>query len=67
MKSTHLFSSDHGDDGDALFPHHLPEVQACVRQGTLRGNVAPLLSTYCYLMRQETRRLFFFKVTSHRS
>lgn len=51
---THFFSSDHGDDGDALFPHHLPEVGTRVRQGTLRGDVAPLLSAYLYLKRQET-------------
>lgn len=54
MKPKHLFSSDHGDDGNTLFPHHLPEVLTRVRQGTLRGNVAPLLSTCCYLMREDT-------------
>lgn len=54
MKPKHLFSSDHGNDGNTLFPHHLPEVLTRVRQGTLRGNVAPLLSTCCYLMRQDT-------------
>lgn len=54
MEVTHLFSSDHGDDGDTLLPHHLPEVLTRVRQWTLRGNVAPLLSTYCYLTRQDT-------------
>lgn len=43
--SKHLFSSDHGDDGDALFPHHLPEVLTRVWQGPLRGDVVPLLST----------------------
>lgn len=54
MKTMHLFSSNHGDDGDTLFPHHLPEVLTRVWQRTLRGNVAPLLSTYYYLMTQDT-------------
>lgn len=52
MKSVYLFSCDHGDDGDSLFPHHLPEVLARVRQGTLCGDVAPLLSTDRYLKKQ---------------
>lgn len=56
MKPKHLFSSDHGDDGNTLFPHHLPEVLTRVRQGTLRGNVAPLLPTCCYLMRQTSHQ-----------
>lgn len=55
MKLTHLLSSDHGDDGDTLLPHHLPEVLTRVRQRTLCGNVGPLLSTYCYLVRQDTK------------
>lgn len=60
---THLFSCDHGDDGDSLLPHHLPEVLTRVRHGTLRCDVAPLLPGDCYLMRQET---CVFKIISHR-
>lgn len=52
--TTHLFCSNHGDDGDALFPHHLPEVLTRVRQGTLRGDVAPLPSASGHLESRET-------------
>lgn len=54
IKSTYLFGSDHGNDGDTLFPHHLPEILTRVLHGTLRGNVIPLLPTYCHLMRNKT-------------
>lgn len=47
MKATHLFRSDHGNDGNPLLPHHLPEILTGVGEGTLRGDVVPLLSTSC--------------------
>ena len=53
-RNTHLLSSDHPDDGDALLPHHLPEVLTRVGHGTLRRDVAPFLSSDCDLMRHNT-------------
>lgn len=46
MSVTHLLSRYHGDDGDALLPHHLPEVLTRVVQRALCGDVVPLLSAH---------------------
>lgn len=46
---TYLFSCDHGYHIHPLFPHHLPEVMARVRQRPLGSDVVPLFSTYSNL------------------
>lgn len=52
---TYLLSCDHGYNIHPLFPHHLPEVMACVWQRPLGSNIVPFLSTYSNLGGKEQK------------
>ena len=52
--SPYLLRGDHGDHVGSLFPHHLPEVMACVWQGPLSGDVVPFCPTNHHLETKES-------------
>lgn len=49
----HLLRCNHCDDGDSLFPNHLPEVLAGAGERPLRRDVTPLFTSDRNLMKSQ--------------